>query len=268
MAGDGGDEIFGGNSRYVEQLIFELYDKVPGFLRKGLFEPLAFKIPGAERIFPLRKLGNYIRSHQIPLPDRMETYNFLHRTPLKEIFTGDFLASIDQDEPIKIIREVYHRADTDSVLHRMLHLDLKITLADNDLRKVSRMCELAGVDVHYPLLDEAFVEFSGRVPPRLKIKNFKLRYFFKMALADLLPAEIIHKKKHGFGLPTGIWLRDHPGLRTHARQRLAELKQRNIINPGYIDTILKHNDQEHANYYGVMVWVMLMLEEWLQSQNI
>ena len=268
LAGDGGDEIFGGNSRYVEQLIFELYGKLPQFLRKGLLEPLAFRLPGVERIYPLRKMRNYIRGYQTPLPDRMETYNFLHRTPLAEIFSGDFLAAIDQDEPIKIIREVYQRADTESVLHRMLHLDMKITLADNDLRKVSQMCELAGVDVQYPLLDEAFVEFSGRVPPHLKIKNFKLRHFFKKALQDVLPEAIINKKKHGFGLPTGIWLRDHPALRTHAHQKLEELKQRNIIKPGYVDEILKPNDQEHANYYGVMVWVMLMLEEWLQSQRL
>lgn len=267
LAGDGGDEIFGGNARYTHQLMFELYGRLPGPLRRGLLEPLAFQLPGAERIMPLRKLGSYIRQYRVPLPDRMESYNFLHRTPLEELFTGDFLDSVDTDAPLENLREVYRRARAESPLNRMLHLDMKITLADNDLRKVSRMCELAGVDVRYPMLDEAFVAHSGRVPPDLKIRRFKLRYFFKRALEELLPKEILRKRKHGFGLPTGEWLRDNPALRTHARQRLEALKQRGIVRTEYIDTLLQQHDQAHAPYFGVMVWVLMMLEEWMQAHH-
>ena len=88
-----------------------------------------------------------------------------------------------------------------------MHLDLKQTLADNDLRKVSRMCEVAGLEARYPLLDEALVEFAGEIPASLKIKGLKLRYFFKQALKEFLPPQTITKTKHGFGLPFGLWLR-------------------------------------------------------------
>lgn len=267
LGGDGGDEIFGGNARYAQQLLFETYGRLPETVRRILLEPLA-GVPGADRLPPLRKLGSFIRQSRVPLPDRMESYNFLHRTPLAEMFTAEFLQDIDPEAPLENLREVYGRAATQDPLNRMLHLDMKLTLADNDLRKVSRMGELAGVEVRYPLLDEAFVELSGRVPPDLKIRWFKLRYFFKRALAEVLPREILTKKKHGFGLPAGLWLRDHPDLRQRARGGLTSFKARGILRPAYIDDLLERHERVHPQYFGVMVWVLLMLEEWLQHRRL
>ena len=80
----------------------------------------------------------------------------------------------------------------------MLYLDWHHTLADNDLRKVNRMCQLAGIDVEYPMLDDRLVEFSTRVSSARKMYRNRLRDFYKRAVADLLPAEIINKPKHGF----------------------------------------------------------------------
>ncbi len=266
LAGDGGDEIFGGNARYAQHLVLDWYNRVPGFLRSGLLEPLA-GMPGAQSIMPLRKLRSYISQAKVPLPDRMEAYNFLHREPLRDIFDGGFLATVNTEEPLENLREVFQRAHSGSILNRMLHLDLKITLADNDLRKICRMCELAGVEVRYPMLDEAFVALSGRVPPNLKIRHLKLRWFFKHSLEELLPKDILYKKKHGFGLPTGHWLRDHPPLRDHAMTRLHQLQERNILRPEYIDKLLTQYREVHAHYYGVMVWVLMMLEEWMQAHR-
>jgi len=267
VAGDGGDELFGGNARYVKQRTFELYAGIPAPVRRALVEPLALGVPGAGRIAPLRKLQSYIRQARIPLPDRLESYNFLHRSPLHDIFQPAFLASLDLEGPLENMREVYRRSRSTAALHHMLHLDLKNTLADNDLRKVNRMCEVAGTAVSYPLLDDAMVEFSGRVPPGLKIKGATLRYFFKESLKDFLPPEIINKTKHGFGLPFGLWLNDYPPLRELAYDSLQGLRRRDYINPAYIDTLLTKQHREHAGYYGVMVWVLMMLEQWLQHRH-
>lgn len=265
IAGDGGDELFGGNARYVKQKTFELYYNVPAALRRALIEPLAFRIPGADSVAPLRKLRSYITQARVPLPDRLESYNFLHRSPARDIFDAAFLERIDVDEPVRNLREVYRRTDGDDALYRMLHLDLKVTLADSDLRKVNRMCESAGVGVSYPLLDDAMVEFSGRVPADLMIKGYTLRYFFKDSLKDFLPDEIIKKSKHGFGLPFGLWLNQHAPLRELVGDSLQSLRSRGYINPRYIDTLLDDGLREHANYYGVMIWVMTMLEQWLRA---
>src|SRR3954463_13505470 len=113
------------------------------------------------------------------------------RGDLSAMLEPAFLRSIVAEHPIALLREVYERTGSQSAINRMMHLDLKLTLADNDLRKVNTMCRLAGVDVGYPMLDEEVVELSGEIPPSGKVNGFRLRYFFKEALKDLLPPEIL-----------------------------------------------------------------------------
>ena len=264
LAGDGGDEIFGGNARYSKQKIFELYSCIPAALRQTLIEPVAFSFP---EVGPFQKLQSYIRQARVPLPDRLESYNFLHRTPLGDVFESDFLKHINTEDPVEQMRDVYQRAHANSHINRMMYLDLKQTLADNDLRKVNRMCALAGVDVRYPLLDEDIVEFAARIPPQLQIKGVKLRYFFKEALRDFLPAETLTKAKHGFGLPFGMWMNTHAPLRDLAYDSLRSFRQRGYIKPAYLDQLIEQHRAGHASYYGVMIWVIMMLEQWLQAHK-
>ncbi|RFC37864.1 MAG: asparagine synthase (glutamine-hydrolysing) [Candidatus Nitrotoga sp. SPKER] len=267
LAGDGGDEIFGGNARYAKQKIFEAYSLVPAMLRHNLLEPVMSSMPGIENIPLLRKLKSYIAQAQIPLPDRLETYNFLHRASPSEIFTADFLAQVNHQEPTTLLQTEYGRTDSISATNRLLNLDLKFTLADNDLRKVNRMCELAGVAVHYPLLDDDIVTFAAQLPPSLKVKGLKLRYFFKEALRDFLPQETITKNKQGFGLPFGVWMQTYLPLQKLAYDSLKSLRGRGYIKPEYLDALIEQHRSGHAAYYGVMIWVLMMLEQWLQHHE-
>lgn len=267
LAGDGGDEIFGGNERYAKQKVFEFYHRIPAPLRKGLIEPLAH-LPGLSALPPARKAQSYIRQANIPLPERMESYNFIYRQPLNEMFTTEFLSKVDTHEPGALLKEVYDRADSTSYINRMLHLDIKFTLADNDLRKVGAMTEAAGIDVRYPLLDDAMMDFSGEVPPDWKVKGQYLRWFFKTALKGFLPDEIINKSKHGFGLPFGVWACEYAPLKDRIDVKLAALKKRNILQASYIDHIRNEHLTGHAGYFGRAVWMLMMLEEWLDAKGL
>lgn len=267
LAGDGGDEIFGGNARYAKQKIFEHYNTLPSFVRSGMLEPLA-RAPGARSLAPLRKLASYIQQAKTPLPDRLETYNFLTRTSPQDIFSADFLAHIDTSHPLQEMRAIYHAAAAQSTLNRMLHLDLKFTLADNDLAKVSRMCALAGVEARYPLLDDALVAFAARLPIDMKVKGQQLRWFFKEALRDFLPPATLTKSKHGFGLPFGVWLTSHAPLHDLAYDTLRRFDQRGYFKTGYVDHLWAQHQHGHAAYYGVMIWVVMMLEQWLEKQAL
>ena len=266
LAGDGGDEIFGGNARYAKQRLFEAYAHIPVLLRRGLIEPIA-NLPGLSAHFPLSKLKSYIAQANIGLPLRLETYNFLHRTPLEQIFSGDFFQAVDPSSTDAALTNVYQRTTSDHYINRMMHVDLKLTLADNDLRKVSSMTEAAGIEVHYPLLDDRMVAFANALPVDYKVRGQKLRWFFKEALTDLLPEKIINKSKHGFGLPFGVWSNQYAPLGDLVSDSLSDFKRRGWIQPAFLDHMLAMQRGPHASYYGVMIWVMMMLEQWLQADE-
>ncbi len=261
LGGDGGDELFGGNARYARQRVFAAYDRIPAALRHALIEPIAGS--ALARALPLvRKGASYVEQARQPMPARYESYNLLERIGPAEVFAPDFLASIDRGRPLSRMTEVWHDAHAGSLINRMLALDLKYTLADNDLPKVTRMCDRAGVDVAFPLLDQGVVDFSAKLAPSLKLRGGQLRYFFKQALKDFLPDEIIRKTKHGFGLPAGPWIASDPRLRALAGDALQSLGRRGIVRSGFLDDLFGARIREHAGYYGTMVWILVMLELW------
>ena len=266
LGGDGGDELFGGNTRYAKQKIFSLYEAVPESLRRIAIEPLAFGIPGGKAFMPLRKLRSYIEQASVPLPARLETYNLLNRLGAANVFTAEFLATINIEHPFTLMNSIYQGAHAKTQINRLLALDIKFTLADNDLPKVTQTCNLSGVNAGFPLLDDNVVAFSAALAPELKLKGTRLRYFFKEALRGFLPDAILTKSKHGFGLPFGEWLRNNEALQTLSYDSLESLKGRGIIQAGFIDELRKLH-QIHSGYYGTMIWVLMMLEQWFRAHQ-
>lgn len=266
LGGDGGDELFGGNERYARQRVFSLYERIPTPLRASILEPIAFHMPGGGQIALVRKARSYIEQATVPMPARLETYNLLGRYGHATVFTADFLRAVDPDNPLDCLNETYRQTNAATLINRMLALDFKITLADNDLPKVVKACELAGVDVSFPFLSDDMIDFSARLAPEMKLKGTRLRYFFKEALRGFLPDEIITKKKHGFGLPFGVWLQKHKRLQDLARGSLSDLKRRGIVRPEFIDGLEQHL-KEHAGYHGTMIWVLMMLEQWFKRHG-
>ena len=107
LAGDGGDEIFGGNERYVRQRIFELYQRIPMPLRKWLIEPVTGLVDPESRIGPIRKLRSYIDQARIPMPERLESWNFVYRHGADSILDPELRAAIDTQAPLRNMKEVY-----------------------------------------------------------------------------------------------------------------------------------------------------------------
>lgn len=265
LAGDGGDELFGGNARYARQTLFDYYDRVPAAL-KAVIEPPAVNWPVFRRVPGLRQLGGYVRHARIPMPDRMESFNLMRNLGKETILTPDFLTGIDTQRPLALQQKTWHEARANSLLNRMLAYDWKYTLADSDLPKVRMATQLAGVTVGYPFLSRAMADFSLSLPPHWKLKNFKLRWFFKEALRNVLPQEILSKKKHGFGLPFGLWVLRHNELRALATDSLRAIANRGIVRPDFVDELLKHQLAKAPGYYGELVWVLMMLEQWLAAK--
>ena len=268
LAGDGGDELFAGNSRYAKQYLFERYSKIPASFRKYILDPVFLNAFNYTRIKPFSKIKSYIEQANTPMPDRLERYNFINYFSAEKIFVDQFLNEVDRGYPINEKRRAYNRPIGASMLNRMLYMEWKFTLADNDLVKVNKACELAGVNVRYPMLSDELVELSTKIPSRLKLKGQNLRYFYKESLRGFLPDEIINKTKHGFGLPFGEWLKKSPVMQEHIYDNLSSLKTRGYIRPEFIDHIADiHRTQNAASYYGTMVWILAVLQEWLESRS-
>lgn len=263
LAGDGGDELFGGNARYATQQLYGHYGRVPALLRHGLIEPL-LRLPGAEHVRLLRRGGNYVRDAQIPLPDRLQLYNLLLRQGLGHVLTPGFLAAVDVQQPEQLQREVWAQAEADNDVDRMLAFDWRYTLAESDLPKVRGACQLAGVDVGFPMLDERLLALALRLPAPYKLRGSRLRWFFKEALRDFLPAEIIAKQKKGFGLPFGVWALRDPALRALATDSVRSFATRGVVQPEYVRVLLDERLPAHPGYYGEMLWILMMLEQWLR----
>lgn len=264
LAGDGGDELFGGNSRYAKQRIFGWYQGLPALMRTGLLEPLLERSPVGQ--LPLARKGrSYVEQAKVPLPDRMEQYNLLLRLGIGRVFTPAFLQQVDVGSPMAQQREVWAQAQTGSPLNRMLAFDWRYTLAEADLPKVVGTTHLAGLTVGFPFLDAELLAFSMRLPPEFKLKGLKLRWFFKEALKGFLPQEILTKKKQGFGLPFGLWAHSHRALHALAADSLHSLAARGVVQPAFIDALLTQHLPAHPGYYGEMVWILMMLEQWLQD---
>jgi asparagine synthase (glutamine-hydrolysing) len=266
LAGDGGDELFAGNERYARQKLFQSYWKLPEFLRVSMLEPLFLKHLTSDAL-PVRKVRRYIEQARVPMPDRLQTYNYLHLNDPRTIFTTEFLDVVDIVAPVTDMREWYDRQPDLDLLNRMLYFDWKLTLADNDLRKVNRACELAGVEVSYPFLDDEVVEFSTHIPSRRKLTTANLRRFYKEAFQHYLPPAIIKKEKHGFGLPFGEWLLTCEKLQDIIFSSVSDLRRRDIFAESFIEQLLHQHKHEHAAYYGNFVWILAVLEIWLKSRE-
>jgi asparagine synthase (glutamine-hydrolysing) len=264
LAGDGGDELFAGNKRYATQQVLEAYRRIPGVLRRHVLEPLAR--PGFDALpSPLRKLQSYVRRARIEMPMRLEAFNMLATDV--DVLHPAFAARIDKGRPSRLLRATYERPTSNDLLDRMLFLDWKFTLADNDLRKVNRMCETNGIEPRYPLLDDAIVELSLQIPSAQLLKKRQLRFFFKDALRDFLPRSTLEKQKHGFGVPFGLWLRTSQELQDVVTPLLESLKRRNLVQPRFIDGLVAKNSSDHPGYFGSMIWPLVILEQWLQTRG-
>ncbi|MBV9300736.1 MAG: asparagine synthase (glutamine-hydrolyzing) [Acidobacteriaceae bacterium] len=205
LTGEGSDEIFGGYERYRWNLInfrgAKVYGLTPAFIREGLHAHL--------EATPL--LNSSLR--------RKLRHTFLGReTNLESLLLDNFYCAFSRKEQNQFLKSkpnavygnylrYWKERDGCSLLSRMLYADQKTYLVQL-LMKQDRMSMAASIESRVPFLDHTLVEFSTTIPDALKIRGKTQKYILKRAAADLLPAEIVHRKKMGFPTPLRQWLLD------------------------------------------------------------
>jgi len=260
LAGDGGDELFGGNERYRTDQFYQMYLRLPNIVRR-VVDPVLFSLP--DFLPQVARAKRYVHACNQGNPERYCAWLLPCRYSPEQLL-GPAVSLANGRDILAVIRKHFVDAKATSELNRLLYVDVKMTLGDNDLPKVTRAAEMLGIRVRFPYLDRSLAEFTGSLPANLKVRGFEKRYLFKKATAKLLPRDILAKKKHGFGLPVGMWLKTDPQFRSLARDVLLDSRtyQRGYFQRSFVERLFQQSEADDGAYFGDSLWLFLMLELW------
>jgi len=262
LAGDGGDELFGGYDTYKAYKAARWYRKVPGFIRRGLIRPIIQALPAsAKRLSFEFKAKKFISGVEYP-PEISNLIWWGAYSPetRDRLFAAGTKAGLSEDPFAPI---AFHLANTQAAdpLDRIAYLDLKLNLQDDLLPKVDRMSMAASLEIRAPFLDYTFVEYAATIPSLLKLKGFQSKFILKKALASRLPAEILTKKKIGFDIPLGAWMRGD--LKNFVLETLApeRLQRHGYFDDRFIRGILKEHFAGSHNHRQLL-WPLIIFQNW------
>ena len=261
LAGDGGDEIFGGNQRYATNNILSAYNAIPAALRAAWERPLARVKSRAHVVNRLRKA---IRRANLANPDRFYADDEFASAHWEEMRGPAFAAaSFEPGASAAYLRDLYRASGARAELDRLLYLDMKGTIADNDLRKITGCGAIFGIEPRFPLLSLDLVEFSNHLPARLKVRGLRKRFLFKQAMKGFLPPVILRKRKHGMGVPIGRWLRGNGPLSEYVRARLFGGTSTSLFNPQFLEQIwIEHRMGQWDR--SPDLWRIVVLADWCE----
>ncbi len=248
LAGDGGDEIFGGYERFAAGLATDRYLRVPRPLRAG------------GRRLARGRVARFAAAAEAGMPSAyLEWISYVPERWRRRLLT----------DPDDWAREEYAqrwRATAGAApLDRLLALNLDTYLLDDLLVKMDRTSMAHALEVRSPFLDTALVEFAAQLAPSLKVRGLSLKRVLKHAVADLLPREILDRPKRGFGVPLDRWFRSDLAAYTDATLG-PSARVRAHVDGSTLDALLAEH-RSGAGNHGHALWTLLTLELFLRRQG-
>ncbi len=265
LNGDGGDESFAGYERYAAMKAAETYRRLPGFLRRSLLEkPIEF-LPASElKRSRLRDAKRFLRAARLPTTERyfrwMSTFD---RDAKHKLYTAGFSSSIRSADPFEFVNRWFARSNGSGNLDSNLLADQMTYLPNDLLVKVDIATMANSLEARSPFLDHRLIEFAASIPESLKMRRFETKSLLKKVAARLVPADVVYRRKMGFGVPVGNWFRGE--MRPFVRELLLAEKamNRGIARPEVIRRYVDdHTDGKRDHAF--QIWTLLMLELWFQ----
>lgn len=257
LSGDGGDELFGGYNRYRQHL-----------QRRRLPLASVFGRQYRRHIYPLLARGargrRYLYNASLASRDRyIDSMSCLPAEREAEIFSREFLASAAAvRDPQEDLRELWDNAPAKDDLGRLIYVDMNSYLPGDILTKVDRASMLASLETRAPLLDHNVAEMAATLDSSWKVRDSEQKYILrKLALRLGVPAEAVHRRKQGFGIPLVHWLRNE--LRGDFTRILLEPAtiQRGYFSKEGITAMLAEHDSGRRDRSHEL-WMLLMFELW------
>lgn len=256
LSGEGSDELFAGYPIYSLMQGFEKYQKIPLWLRSYLVDPLITRILGE------RRGQKYVEWSRLPLEERFLGDMADFSTNLrKQLYSPEFLGFSSQNDFRARIRNFYNKVQGRDSLDKMQYLDMKTWLVDDLLLKADKMTMAASVELRCPFLDHKLVEFSRKLPSKLKLNRVTTKYILKETYEKFLPKEIAYRKKKGFPVPLTSWFQGDLNKQIEEILLNKRTLQRNYFNRGFIKEIIEKQSQKKEDY-SKLLWSLLVLEFW------
>jgi asparagine synthase (glutamine-hydrolysing) len=272
LTGDGGDELFAGYDRYRAVRLAAWFDRLPSPMKSIVANRLWKGIGGGRgQKSWMRRLGRFAEVLALPPQRRyLEWICIFNEARRAQLYTDDFVASLPDSDPFNFLAAAFHRAGSRDLVTATSLADLTTYLPCDLLAKVDIASMAHGLECRQPLLDYRVVELAAQMPLELKLRGRQSKWILKHAFRDLLPSEIVRRRKMGFGVPLEKWFRTD--LHDFARDVL--LAPHSLAR-GYFrpETVRQYLDDHQSGKFNHAhrLWALIVLElwcrEWLDSEH-
>ncbi|HVG01684.1 MAG TPA: asparagine synthase (glutamine-hydrolyzing) [Nitrospira sp.] len=276
LSGDGGDELFGGYTRYFKcQLIWNRLMSIPTPFRRGLVFGIR-SVPPSQWTSLVRYLTPLLpRRLHMSLPgDKLyklsnllmmaEPEALYHR--LISLWDDPEAVVLKSAEPSTTVTDRAQWALVPGSIEQMMYLDTRTYLPDDLLVKVDRASMGISLEVRTPLLDHRLVEWAWQLPTSLKVRGGEGKWILRQVLSKYVPRRLTERPKMGFGVPIGSWLRGP--LRAWAESLIDEQRLR---DEGFFDPVpIRKRWADHLSGqrdWQYSLWTVLMFQAWLDRQT-
>ncbi len=263
LTGDGGDELFAGYDRFRAARIADLYKKVPTPIHALIQRGIGLLPVGNGYRNIVRRAGEFTATARLPLSDRYLGWVGISAPEFASALTNN-------SQSAAAIRQHYANyfgaIGTDPI-PPLLDVNLKSYLPDDLLIKTDRMSMAASLEARSPFLDYNLVEFAAQLPMCYKLKGKQSKYILRTLAKRYVPAHIIDRPKHGFGVPVGKWFRGN--LKDYLQDHLISAGNYNsqYLNHAMVQQLVKDHLAEKQDH-GHLLWTLLSFEIWLRKFNI
>jgi asparagine synthase (glutamine-hydrolysing) len=251
LLGEGSDEIFGGYNWFRTERLARILKHLP------------FGIPERVSQIPLLKKKRSIFSKLLGSPPEMnfKRYSYMiHQTAFNENVFSEGLRQKIKIEPDELDSRLPAEFHTWHPFHQLQYFELTVRLPDLIIRNVDSSSMANSVEARVPFLDHELVEFCSEIPISLKMRGFREKHILRQAMVNILPPEIVSRKKNPLLAPTQQWLQNLPDF---ARELLSKNK---IVEKGYFNpaavAALQENIRQKSGVYREPLMEVLQVQIW------
>ena len=265
LSGDGGDELFGGYSRYAHDLTeARIRNFIPSIVRSLVLKPMAAIWPKVDWLpRPLRLKTLLQNLSRNPAEAYANTVSTCRREVRRSLLKRDFATSLNDHQPERSIIQPFEFGHRDA-LSGMLSADTNVLLPDDFLTKVDRASMGFGLEVRPPFIDWQVMELAASMPSEFKIRNGSKKWMLKQLFESRLPKDLVNRRKQGFEMPIDQWLRGplSDQVRTHVLNPNGAIA--NFINVATARQIFESHCKG-VGRHGQLIWSLLILARWLDA---